>query len=537
MKKCCAAIVAAMIAAVVCAMPVPVAALAQSTLSVGQRVKTTANVTVPNKPTNARRNVICIQTTGSVGTILDGRAVAGGSILWNVNFDSKCDGWAVQNHLVADGVTPPPPPVVPPSLPVLPPPPPLPPPPTADLEAVPTFNQDTAQQFTLFVQRTGIQPSEVGVIVNESDPQSVEVANYFKQKHVIPDSNTIHVNFGGGATWIDNATFAAIKSQIIPQLTPTMQVLAITWTAPWSVDAKQSITSAITFGFGQQWGPDSSCSATALNPYYNHASGKPFTDLGIRPSMMVGGWNSDGAKKLIDNSTLAFMYLPTGDGYFVKTWDTARNVRWQTFQSTVSDWNAALTMYYVDDTVSGDPTNKPNVLFYQTGLATVPDLTTNQFLPGSVGDTLTSVAGVLWDGGQMSALEWLAAGASGSYGTVIEPCNYTQKFPNSSVLVNWYFSGNTLIEAYWKSVQWPGQGLFVGDPLARPFGTKGTFSGGVLTIITSIMKPNTSYALYWSNSASGPWTLLQNNISVWKEQYKTITDSSGLHPFYKFVQQ
>jgi uncharacterized protein (TIGR03790 family) len=512
------------------------AASAQSTLSVGQRVKTTANVNVQSKPNNAKKNVLCMQTMGSVGTIIRGTIVATGYTWWNVDFDSKCDGWVVQNRLVPDGVMPPPPLVVSPSLSVLPSPPQLPLAPTSDLEPVPTFNEDTAQQFTLFVPRTGIQPSEVGVIVNESDRQSVEVAHYFKQKHGIPDSNTIHVRFGAGATWIDNATFAAIQRQIAPQLKPTMQVLAITWTAPWSVE-KQSITSAITFGFGQQWGPDSYCSATALNPYYNHASGKPFTDLGIRPSMMVGGRNLDSAKKLIDNSTLAFMYLPTGDGYFVKTWDTARNVRWPTFQSTVNDWNAALTMYYVDDTVSGDPTNKPNVLFYQTGLATVPDLTTNQFLPGSVGDTLTSAAGVLWNGGQMSALEWLAAGASGSYGTVIEPCSHTQKFPNSSVLVQWYFSGNTLIEAYWKSVQWPGQGLFVGDPLARPFGTKGTFSGGALTIKTSIMKPNTSYALYWSNSASGPWTLLQNNISVSKEQYKTITDLSGLHPFYKFVQQ
>src|SRR5258708_34462671 len=108
---------------------------------------------------------------------------------------------------------------------------------------------------------------------------------------------------------------------------------------------------------------------------------------------MVGRRRSDRSKQRAHISTLAFMYLPTGDGYFVKTWDTARNVRWRTFQSTVSDWNPALTMYYVDNTVSGDPTNKPNVLFYQTGLATVPDLTTNQFLPGSEGDTLTSAAG------------------------------------------------------------------------------------------------------------------------------------------------
>src|SRR5215469_4387595 len=126
------------------ALSVPVAASAQSTLSVGQRVKTTANVNVRSKPTNAKKNVLCIRTTGSVGTIVGGPTVATGYTWWNVNFDSKCDGWAVQNHLVPDDVMPPPR---------------LPPAPTADLEAVPTFNQDTAQQFTLFVQRTGIQPS------------------------------------------------------------------------------------------------------------------------------------------------------------------------------------------------------------------------------------------------------------------------------------------------------------------------------------------------------------------------------------------
>jgi len=40
------------------ALSVPVAASAQSTLSVGQGVKTTANVNVRSKPANAKKNVL-----------------------------------------------------------------------------------------------------------------------------------------------------------------------------------------------------------------------------------------------------------------------------------------------------------------------------------------------------------------------------------------------------------------------------------------------------------------------------------------------
>jgi len=73
----------------------------------------------------------------------------------------KCDGWAVQNHLVPDGVTPPP--VVTPSLSVLPPPPRLPPDTHSRSRSGPDIqSRHSAQQFTLFVQRTGIQPSRAG---------------------------------------------------------------------------------------------------------------------------------------------------------------------------------------------------------------------------------------------------------------------------------------------------------------------------------------------------------------------------------------
>ncbi len=32
-----------------------------------------------------------------------------------------------------------------------------------------------------------------------------------------------------------------------------------------------------------------------------------------------------------------------------------------------------------------------------------------------------------------------------------------------------YSHGETIIEAYWKSVLMPGQGLFIGEPLSRPY--------------------------------------------------------------------
>jgi uncharacterized protein (TIGR03790 family) len=109
-------------------------------------------------------------------------------------------------------------------------------------------------------------------------------------------------------------------------------------------------------------------------------------------------------------------------------------------------------------------------MFYLTGLTQVKQAATNSYLPGAVADSLTSFGGYLPSGnGQMPITTWLQAGLTGSYGTQEEPCNYTQKFPRATVLAARYRKGETLIEAYWKSVQAPGQGLFIGEPLARPW--------------------------------------------------------------------
>jgi uncharacterized protein (TIGR03790 family) len=109
-------------------------------------------------------------------------------------------------------------------------------------------------------------------------------------------------------------------------------------------------------------------------------------------------------------------------------------------------------------------------------MAEVGKLGTLGFLPGALADHLTSFGGDLLESaeknGQMSSLRWLEAGATASYGTVSEPCNHWQKFPNPAVLLRHYVQGNSAIEAYWKSVAWPAQGLFIGEPLAAPYGRR-----------------------------------------------------------------
>jgi hypothetical protein len=106
---------------------------------------------------------------------------------------------------------------------------------------------------------------------------------------------------------------------------------------------------------------------------------------------------------------------------------------------------------------------------------------------------------------QMSSLRWLEAGATGSYGTVVEPCSFPQKFPNPGVLIAAYVSGATLVEAYWKSVQMPGQGIFIGEPLARPFGGyELTKENGGWVLETSALWPG-DYQVQTAGDPVGPY--------------------------------
>jgi hypothetical protein len=202
------------------------------------------------------------------------------------------------------------------------------------------------------------------------------------------------------------------------------------------------------------------------------------------------------------------------------------------------DHEGGLALTYVDNS---DGTgldfieNTQDVLFYFTGLVSVPQIATNTYLPGAMADHLTSYGGEVPTSGQMSIVAWLKAGATGSYGTVVEPCNFPAKFPNTTVAVSHYFRGQTLVEAYWKSVRMPGEGLFVGEPLARPWaGAVVDFDGSTLTITTTLLAPGIDYDVQAGPSADGPWeTVFTGSVPYPVDLAIAIEDATA--PFYRLV--
>ena len=312
-----------------------------------------------------------------------------------------------------------------------------------------------------------LKPEDVAVVYNVNDAQSEEIARYYLQARQVPAENLIGVELPRHAK--DALTvpeFESLKAQLDAKL-GNQQVLLLVWRTPFAVQCN-SITSALTLGLDLNQ-CRKTCDPGRDSPYFNSMSLRPWADHHIRLSMLLPISSVDAAKALIDRGVLSEFSLNDADGYFLKTRDVARSKPREPFfpQDGMTIKSKKLTLH----TLSQESIeNQGSVMFYFTGQKQVDFMLTNTYLPGAIADHLTSSGGVLASyNGQMPASRWLDAGVTGSYGTVSEPCNYWQKFPNPQIVMAHYLSGETLIEAYWKSVKWPMQGVFVGEPLAKPY--------------------------------------------------------------------
>ncbi len=308
--------------------------------------------------------------------------------------------------------------------------------------------------------------SDLAVIVNDADPTSLRIAEYYKYRRRIPERNIIHVRFTPGHSTMSRTEFQRVKVEVDRATPSHVQAYALAWTQPYRVDC-MSITTAFAAGFDAAFCANG-CGPTRPSAYFNSNSHRPYDDYGLRPTMMLAGRNFDEVQKLIDRGVASDHSFPHGTGYLVSTSDKARNVRAVAYPEIVERYSGS--SFDIRLVRANFIQNRKNVLFYFTGIIRVLALDSIRFVPGAIADHLTSAGGVLTGNDQMSILRWLQAGATASYGAVSEPCNFPEKFPQPGIVIDRYLRGERLIEAYWKSVAWPGQGLFVGEPLADPFG-------------------------------------------------------------------
>ena len=305
---------------------------------------------------------------------------------------------------------------------------------------------------------------KLAIIVNANDPESLLIAEYYQKKRNIPDENIITVRFTPKLLALSEIQFQEIYQQVQAETPDHVQFYALAWTQTYRVTC-MSITSAFAFGFDDKYCAKG-CKATAASPYFNTRSRAPFDDFKMRPTMMLAGSSIEQVYAMIDRGVRSDGQHPDATAYLLSTTDRHRNARARFYAQAIIDLGGTTKIQQIN---ANTLENKDDVMFYFTGMMHVKNIDSNKFMDGAIADHLTSAGGILFGISQMSILRWLDGGATASYGTVVEPCSYPQKFPNPILAIGNYTIGNSLIESYWKSVAWPGQGLFVGEPLASPF--------------------------------------------------------------------
>lgn len=311
--------------------------------------------------------------------------------------------------------------------------------------------------------------AQLGLVINTADPYSVQVGEFYIKARRLAPEQVLRLELPLHAA-LSADEFSAFSARVTAYFGTSIQALALAWTTPYAVNCN-SITGALALGYDDALCARV-CSPSRLSPYFARAVTKPFTDLHLRPSMLLAARDIAAAKAMIERGVSADFSLGLRgaipvNAWFVNTSDTVRSVRGRYFPPSGALPGAGVDVHVVQtDAVAG----ADRVLLYQTGRMQVDKLETLRWVPGGVGDHLTSFGGRLTgDTGQMSILDWIDSGATASYGTVSEPCAHPQKFPHPQVLLLNYLQGTTVLEAYWRSVAWPQQGVFIGEPLAAPF--------------------------------------------------------------------
>jgi uncharacterized protein (TIGR03790 family) len=330
------------------------------------------------------------------------------------------------------------------------------------------------------------------VVVNQNSTNSLQLGNEYCERRGVPPQNVLRMTGwnGGALSWNRSDFETLLRDPLLAtlaarSLTNQVQYVLLSMDIPYRVvdgESQNSTTSALFYGFKTNTVPPAGLPATCSLPdasFNSYAfSELPFEQAhpGTAPTnsflaMMLTDTSLANAGQILNRGVTSDGSLPTQTVYLEKTTDWARNVRFFEFDDAMFEARVRGGSSLIR--IDANDTAFTNLLGMLTGLSNLL-LPTNAFVPGAMGDSLTSYGGdILEDSGQTSLLAFLDAGAVGSYGTVVEPCNYTEKFPHP---LDYFYQnrGFSLAESYYQSLQNPYQGLLVGEPLSAPFALRGT---------------------------------------------------------------
>jgi uncharacterized protein (TIGR03790 family) len=326
------------------------------------------------------------------------------------------------------------------------------------------------------------------VVVNQHSTNSVQLGNYYCEQRQVPPQNVLKTSWAGGnVQWLRSDFQSVILNPLLAmlsarQLTNQIDYVLLCMDFPYRVtdtNGANSTTSALFNGFipdDPAPGPGLPASCSLPNASSNSYASSEYLFRSVAPgtsktnflAAMLTSTTLAQAKLVIDYGTASDGTFPPQTVYLAKSSDTSRNIRYQLFDNAI--FNTRLRGNCSMLRTNADPYYYfGTMLGLQSGWGNPIVIGSGSFAPGGLADNLTSFGGQIFEkSGQLDILDLLALGAAGSYGTVIEPCAYLEKFPSPQ---NYLYQarGFTMAECYYQSVTNPYQGLLLGEPLAAPF--------------------------------------------------------------------
>lgn len=414
-------------------------------------------------------------------------------------------------------------------------------------------------------------PQNVLVVVNDNSSLSQQVGNYYVEKRGIPPRNLFHIQTSTNYT-IDTASFSnEIRGPIFSYinnsgLSNQIDYIVLSMDIPYRVRRvidpfpfgsiytnDNGITAALFYGFKDYSNLYVNGCTLPLDTFQDYFESERSFQRTESPvsnryylSSMLTSYSLDQTRWSIDRTVKADHTAPTNvNTVFMHTFDPFRNVRWPQFE------DAAFSMLFLDGPEpdvkkASYPIGFTNLMGVNNGRINMEDprfpWSTSMFIEGCIADNLTSFGGCLYDSqGQSTVLDWIKYGVAGSYGTVVEPCNYTNKFPEARAHF-WYARGFNLAESYWMSVQAPYMGNVVGDPLTQPYAappglsvvgiTNGQIVSGIVTVRVQVAESGSKrikslnylidgkHAAVWTNASLSTNTVVFAGINGTNVSYR-----------------